>query len=53
MSLETAKDLLVFIEKSPSCYHVVQNMKNELSKEGFTEVFYSSNICAMQNLDPL
>lgn len=38
MSLETAKDLLVFIEKSPSCYHVVQNMKNELSKEGFTEV---------------
>lgn len=35
---EKAKELLQFIEKSPSCFHVIANMKEELFKEGFVEL---------------
>ena len=33
-----AKDLLDFIEKSPSCFHAIENIKTILKKEGFTEL---------------
>jgi len=39
MGREEAKELLTFIEKSPSCYHVIQNLKKELATEGFKEVY--------------
>jgi len=39
MAKEEAKELLAFIEKSPSCFHVIQNLKEELDKEGFIEVY--------------
>lgn len=35
---ELAEDLLTFIEKSPSCFHAVENMRGELIKEGFEEL---------------
>lgn len=38
MYRETAKKLLDFIEKSPSCFHAVENMKEILKAEGFQEV---------------
>lgn len=34
----TAQDLLTFIEKSPSCYHVIDNFKKMLVQEGYTEL---------------
>lgn len=33
-----SKQLLDFIEKSPTCFHAVENMKQELAKNGFTEL---------------
>ena len=38
MYRETAEKLLDFIEKSPSCCHAVENMKEILKAEGFQEV---------------
>ena len=38
MYRETAEKLLDFIEKSPSCFHAVENMKEILKAEGFQEV---------------
>lgn len=38
MYRETAEQLLDFIEKSPSCFHAVDNMKKILKAEGFQEV---------------
>lgn len=38
MYRETAEKLLNFIEKSPSCFHAVENMKEILKAEGFQEV---------------
>ena len=38
MYRETAEELLDFIEKSPSCFHAVENMKEILKAEGFQEV---------------
>lgn len=32
------EQLIDFIEKSPSCYHAVANMKKELSENGFAEL---------------
>lgn len=32
------KGMLEFIEKSPSCFHVIDNMKQTLAAEGFTEL---------------
>ncbi len=33
--LDYAKEMLTFIEKSPSCFHVVENIKESLAKQGF------------------
>ncbi len=35
---QTVKGLLEFIRKSPSVYHVVDNVKKELEKQGFEEL---------------
>lgn len=32
---QTANQLIHFIEKSPSCYHAINNMEEELKKDGF------------------
>lgn len=41
MFKEISKELLDFIEKSYSNFHVIHNMKEELDKQGFTELFES------------
>ena len=38
MALETVHELFDFIENSPSCFHVIDNVKAELKKEGFEEL---------------
>ena len=38
MYQETAKELIQFIEKSPTCFHAVASMKEMLEKEGYTEL---------------
>ena len=38
MYRETAEELLKFIEKSPSPFHAVETMKEELLSEGYEEV---------------
>ena len=38
MFKETTEQLLDFIEKSPSPFHVIENMKNELDNSGFEEL---------------
>lgn len=38
MFKEKSEQLIRFIENSPSCYHVIANMKKELSEAGFEEV---------------
>ncbi|QBE96235.1 putative M18 family aminopeptidase 2 [Blautia producta] len=38
MYRETAEQLLAFIEKSPSCFHAIKNMKDILLAEGFAEL---------------
>ena len=35
---ETAQNLLDFIQKSPSCFHAVQNIADTLISKGFTEL---------------
>lgn len=35
---KSAERVLRFIEKSPSCFHVVENIKTELVENGFTEL---------------
>lgn len=35
---DLCRELLTFIEQSPSCFHVVANLKTELEKEGFCEL---------------
>lgn len=35
---KTAKDMLRFIEESPTAYHVVENLKRRLEREGFREL---------------
>ena len=35
---KNAEELLNFIEKSPSCFHVIENMKEELLNDGFVEL---------------
>lgn len=36
--LNETKKLINFIEESPSCFHVVENIKDELTNAGFTEI---------------
>ena len=38
MYKENAEKLLTFIDHSPCAFHVIQNMKKELSEAGFTEL---------------
>lgn len=38
MCNQRAEQLLAFIEKSPSCFHVIENMKKELQQAGFVEL---------------
>lgn len=38
MYREKAEQLLKFIEKSPSCFHVIANMKEELEAKGFQKL---------------
>jgi len=33
-----AKEMLEFIEKSPSCFHVIDNIRTSLTEEGFQEL---------------
>lgn len=33
-----AKDMLKFIEKSPSCFHVIHNIKQDLEQDGYMEL---------------
>ncbi len=40
---EAAKELFSFIEKSPSCFHVIENMKKELEREGYEQLLESSD----------
>ena len=35
---KTAKDMLDFIEKSPTCFHAVENIKKTLMEAGCTEL---------------
>ena len=35
---DTARGLATFLESSPSCFHAVANMRDELLKNGFTEL---------------
>ena len=37
--MQTAKELLKFIESSPSCYHVIRNFRELLRAEGYTELY--------------
>ncbi|MGI6006441.1 MAG: M18 family aminopeptidase [Ruminococcus sp.] len=39
MSSERVRELLNFIEKSPSCFHVAANMAAELEKAGFQRLY--------------
>ena len=36
--LRCAKEMLEFIENSPSCFHAVANVKKILKEQGFTEL---------------
>ena len=38
MSLESVQELFDFIEQSPSCFHVIDNVKKELKNAGFEEL---------------
>lgn len=38
MALESVQELFDFIEKSPSCFHVIDNVKKTLEQAGFEEL---------------
>ncbi len=38
-----AKDMLEFIEKSPTCFHAAANLKSALRKQGFEELWESES----------
>ena len=38
MTTNINKQLFDFIEKSPSCFHAIDNMKKELTEHGFEEL---------------
>ncbi|MDD4781377.1 MAG: M18 family aminopeptidase [Tissierellia bacterium] len=41
MYTEISKDLFDFLEKSPSCYHTIESIKEELNENGFIELLES------------
>ena len=40
MYKDIANELLSFIQKSPSCFHAVNTMKDMLLEDGYTELRY-------------
>jgi len=38
MYKEISRELLDFIEESPSCFHAIENIKKELEEKGYTEL---------------
>ena len=36
--IKQAEELFDFIKNSPSCYHVIANLKNMLNEQGFIEL---------------
>ena len=38
MDIEVCREMLSFIEKSPSCFHVIANLKERLAAAGFQEL---------------
>ena len=38
MIKHNTEELLAFIEKSPTCFHVVDTMRSELEAAGFTQL---------------
>lgn len=38
---QTAEELLEFISQSPTCFHVIKNMKEELNAQGYEELLES------------
>ena len=38
MALEHVQELFDFIQQSPSCFHVIENVKKQLTEQGFEEL---------------
>ena len=43
MSLEHVQELFDFIQQSPSCFHVIENVKKQLTEQGFEELCENKN----------
>lgn len=43
MALEHVQELLDFIQQSPSCFHVIENVKKQLTEQGFEELCENKN----------
>ena len=41
--LSTAKELISFLEKSPTCFHAVQSIADCLEEAGFTQLHVARN----------
>ena len=41
--IEITKELFEFIEKSPTAFHAVEQMKNRLDKEGYQQLLEGKN----------
>ncbi|MFQ9701398.1 MAG: hypothetical protein ACLR0U_01060 [Enterocloster clostridioformis] len=41
--LSTAKELISFLEKSPTCFHAVQSIADCLEEAGFTQLHEGRN----------
>lgn len=43
MALEHVQELFDFIQQSPSCFHVIENVKKQLTEQGFEELYENKN----------
>lgn len=43
MTLEHVQELFDFIQQSPSCFHVIENVKKQLTEQGFEELCENKN----------
>lgn len=43
MALEHVRELFDFIQQSPSCFHVIENVKKQLTEQGFEELCENKN----------
>ena len=43
MALEHVQELFDFIQQSPSCFHVIENVKKQLTEQGFEELCEHKN----------